>query len=114
MQVQSDPLLGWTSFGGREFLVRQLSDHKAAIENKLLKGEGLMHYARLCGEILAKGHGRSGDPSVLAGYFGSSDVLDRAIEKFAVKYADQVTLDYEKFKIAIRNGKIRAARSPYL
>jgi uncharacterized protein (DUF2252 family) len=114
MQVQSDPLLGWTSFGGREFLVRQLSDHKAAIENKLLKGEGLMHYARLCGEILAKGHGRSGDPSVLAGYFGSSDVLDRAIEKFAIKYADQVTLDYEKFKIAIRNGKIHAARCPSL
>jgi uncharacterized protein (DUF2252 family) len=114
MQVQSDPLLGWTSFGGREFLVRQLSDHKAVIGDKLLKGEGLMHYARLCGEILAKGHGRSGDPCVLAGYFGSNDILDRAIGKFAIKYADQATLDYEKFKTAIRNGKIRAARSAYL
>ena len=114
MQVQSDPLLGWTSFGGREFLVRQLSDHKAEIDAKLLRRQGLMRYAELCGEILAKGHGRSGDPCALAGYLGSSNVLDRAIKKFAVKYADQVTLDYEKFKTAIRNGTIQPARKAYL
>ncbi len=114
MQVQSDPLLGWTSFGGREFLVRQLSDHKAEIDAKLLRRQGLMRYAELCGEILAKGHARSGDPCELAGYLGSSNVLDRAIKKFAVKYADQVTLDYEKFKAAIRNGTIQPARKAYL
>jgi hypothetical protein len=28
MQVQSDPFLGWTHFAGRDYLVRQLNDHK--------------------------------------------------------------------------------------
>jgi uncharacterized protein (DUF2252 family) len=29
MQVQSDPFLGWTAMNGRDYLVRQLNDHKA-------------------------------------------------------------------------------------
>jgi len=110
MQTQSDLLLGWTSFGGRDYLVRQFCDHKGAIENKILAGAGLTHYAVTCGEVLAKAHARSGDPCELAGYIGSGNSLDRAIEKFSVRYADQATLDYETFRTAIRNGKIRAAR----
>ncbi len=31
MQLQSDPFLGWTSMEGRDYLVRQLNDHKASI-----------------------------------------------------------------------------------
>ncbi len=31
MQLQSDPFLGWTTIEGRDFLVRQLNDHKAAV-----------------------------------------------------------------------------------
>src|SRR6185312_10705845 len=31
MQVQSDPFLGWTQIGGRDFLVRQFNDHKGSI-----------------------------------------------------------------------------------
>ncbi len=114
MQTQSDLLLGWTSFGGRDYFVRQFSDHKGAIENKVLAGQGLSHYAITCGEVLAKAHARSGDPCKLAGYIGAGNSLDRAIEKFAVRYADQVTLDYEKFRSAIRNGKIRATRNPMM
>jgi hypothetical protein len=41
MQVESDPLLGWTSFDGRDYLVRQMSDHKASINNEDLRGRGL-------------------------------------------------------------------------
>jgi len=114
MQTHSDILLGWTSFGGRDYLVRQLADHKASIENEDLLGKGLIHYARLCGEVLAKGHARSGDACVLAGYLGSGKSFDRAIEKFAVQYADQATKDYETFRAAIRRGRIKAAKSPYL
>ena len=34
MQVQSDIFLGWTLVGGRDYLVRQLRDHKASIEDE--------------------------------------------------------------------------------
>ena len=38
MQMQSDPLLGWTTIANRDYLVRQLNDHKAAIAVEALKG----------------------------------------------------------------------------
>jgi len=114
MQTQSDPLLGWTSCNGRQFLVRQLSDHKASIEDRDLNGRGLSEYAKICGEVLAKGHARSGDPCVIAGYLGTKGAFDDAIVKFAVRYADQTIKDFQEFKKAIRKGRIKAARSAYL
>ena len=75
MQAQSDPFLGWTHFGGRDYLVRQLNDHKGSIELENLAGGGLEAYAEVCGELLARGHARSGDPLILAGYIGSGDRL---------------------------------------
>jgi uncharacterized protein (DUF2252 family) len=110
MQVESDPLLGWTSFDARDYLVRQMSDHKASINNEDLRGKGLLSYAQTCGQVLAKGHTRSGDPYAIAGYIGVGAKLDRALEKFAIAYADQVTTDYETFRKAVRAGKIKAAR----
>jgi hypothetical protein len=56
MQAQSDIFLGWTRMDGRDYLVRQLADHKAAIETEDLKGRGLTEYAKMCGEVLGKGH----------------------------------------------------------
>ena len=32
MQFQSDPFLGWTTIEGRDYLVRQLNDHKASVD----------------------------------------------------------------------------------
>jgi uncharacterized protein (DUF2252 family) len=113
LQVQSDLMLGWTSIAGADYLVRQLSDHKASISDEDLKGAGLIEYATTCGEVLAKGHARSGDPAVLAGYLGTSQRWDKALAKFAVAYADQTTKDYEAFKQAIRAGTIKAGK-PYL
>ncbi len=110
MQVESDPMLGWTSFDGRDYLVRQMSDHKASINNEDLRGKGLLSYAQTCGQVLAKGHTRSGDPYAIAGYIGVGAKLDRALEKFAIAYAAQVTADYETFRKAVRAGKIKAAR----
>jgi uncharacterized protein (DUF2252 family) len=110
LQVQSDIMLGWTSIGAEDYMVRQLSDHKASISDEDLKGPGLTEYAVMCGEVLAKGHARSGDPAVLAGYLGTNDRWDKALAKFAFAYADQATQDYEKFMAAIRSGKIKAAK----
>jgi uncharacterized protein (DUF2252 family) len=111
MQLQSDIMLGWTSIDGRQYLVRQLNDHKACIEDQDLKGAGLLDYALTCGEVLAKGHARSGDSAVLAGYLGTGDRWDRALEAFAFRYAEQTTKDYESFNKAVRSGRIQAGKA---
>lgn len=110
IQTVSDPFLGWTTIEGRPYLVRQLADHKASLEPTDLKGGILREYAMLCGEVLAKAHGRTTSSAMLAGYCGSSDKLDRAIAAFAHAYSDQVEKDYAVFLKAIRAGKLVAAK----
>jgi len=112
MQAQSDILLGWTSIEGRDYLVRQLSDHKASIETGDLAGGGLDQYALVCGEVLAKGHARSGDPCALAGYLGATPKFDTAIAAFAATYADQTASDHEKFVAAVKSGKVKTTIKP--
>ena len=97
MQLLSDPFLGWTTIDNRHYLVRQLNDHKGSIQIEELKGEGLAQYAEICGELLARGHARSGDAIALAGYIGNSDRFVNAIREFAVDYADQTEEDYQAF-----------------
>lgn len=109
LQAQSDFLLGWTSIAGREYLVRQLNDHKATIQLKDLKGNALGEYAALCGEVFAKAHGRSSNPCLIAGYLGESGKFDDALAKFAVKYADQMEKDYTKFLVAHRRARPKTA-----
>ncbi len=98
MQVQSDPFLGWTHFAGRDYLVRQLNDHKGSIDLEDLSGGGLEAYAEVCGELLARGHARSGDPLILAGYIGSGDGFAEALAKFGAAYADQTEKDWNELK----------------
>lgn len=109
MQAQSDIFLGWTALDGRHYLVRQLNDHKAAIETEDLNGHALVEFAQVCGEILAKAHARSGDACVLAGYCGMADKLDKAVAEFAVAYADQTEKDYQGLLAAIKAGTLKAA-----
>lgn len=108
MQTWVDPFLGWTRFGGQDFLVRQWSDHKAGIDPSALKGPAMADYAALCGGILAKAHARTGDPVMLAGYLGDAEKMDAALADFAKIYADQATQDHEHFKEAIRAGELPA------
>jgi uncharacterized protein (DUF2252 family) len=95
LQLQSDPFLGWTTMEGRDYLVRQLNDHKAGIQVEDLK-VGLMEYAGVCGELLARGHARAGDCSMLAGYLGTSGRFDAAVVAFASAYADQTEQDWKE------------------
>jgi len=95
MQMQSDPFLGWTTIAGRDYLVRQLNDHKASIEVEDLKGPGLIAYAELCGELLARGHARSGDVQLIVGYVGNGAPFTEAIARFATAYADQTEKDWQ-------------------
>ena len=98
MQFLSDPFLGWTTIANRQYLVRQLNDHKANIEIADLKGLGLLEYAEMCGELLARGHSRSGDACILAGYIGTGRRFAEAMVKFAESYADQTERDWEALR----------------
>jgi len=100
MQFQSDPFLGWTTIANRQYEVRQLNDHKGSIEIDDLSGDGLVEYAEMCGELLARGHARSGDACVLAGYIGNGEKFCEALVLFAEAYADQTEKDWEELKIA--------------
>jgi uncharacterized protein (DUF2252 family) len=95
MQLQSDPFLGWTTIQGRDYLVRQLNDHKASVDFDELKPAALLEYASVCGELLARGHARAGDAATLVGYVGRSGRFDEAIARFAEEYADQTERDWE-------------------
>ncbi len=105
MQLASDPFLGWTEVAGRQYLVRQLNDHKGSIELADLAGKGLVAYAEVCGELLARGHARAGDPFALAGYIGAGDGFAEALAGFGSRYADQTEKDWDELK---RSGKARS------
>lgn len=94
MQRASDPFLGWTTIEGRDYLVRQLNDHKASIEPRDLKGGSLVAYAAVAGAVLARAHARTGEAAAIAAYCGAGDKLDCSIAQFAVAYADQSGADH--------------------
>ena len=104
MQFQSDPFLGWTTIANRDYLVRQLNDHKGSIEIEDLEGQGLIDYAEMCGELLARGHARSGDACLIAGYLGNGQKFGAALLKFAEAYADQTEKDWEEMKRSRKPG----------
>ena len=110
MLVQFDIFLGWATIDGLPYLVRQLRDHKGGIDATDLEGKGLLQYAEVCGELLAKGHARSGDPCMLTGYLGNTDRFDKALVNFAVDYADQTTRDFDAWLKAIRDGKVKVVK----
>jgi uncharacterized protein (DUF2252 family) len=98
MQLQSDPFLGWTHIGSRQYLVRQLNDHKGSIDLEDLAGGGLTAFAEVCGELLARGHARSGDPAVIAGYLGGGGGCADALGRFGLLYADQTEKDWQDLR----------------
>jgi uncharacterized protein (DUF2252 family) len=107
MQAASDIFLGWTDGGaGRHFYIRQLRDMKMKPLVELFNPVTLFDYATGCGWTLARAHARSGDPAMMAGYMGKSEVFDKAIAAFSKVYADKAERDYATFENAIRLGRI--------
>jgi len=98
IQRGSDWLLGYTTIAGRDYLVRQLADHKGSIEIEDLRGDGLIEYAQLCGELLARGHARSGDAQQLSGYIGNGEGFAEALADFGEIYANQTEKDWAELK----------------
>jgi uncharacterized protein (DUF2252 family) len=111
IQPLSDLLLGWTTIGKYDFLVRQLNDHKGSLDIENMKGKGLSSLAEVAGELLARGHARSGDPLAIKGYLGDGEKVQKSIVKFAHAYAKQVNLDFAAFKEAVATKRLKTTES---
>ena len=96
LQTVSDPLLGWTTVGERQYYVRQFRNMKGTIPLDAIDSAALADYAGIVGHLLAKGHARTSGASMIAGYAGGSDKLDRAMARFARAYADQTEVDHAR------------------
>jgi uncharacterized protein (DUF2252 family) len=108
LQTVSDPLLGWTTVGDRQFYVRQFRNMKGAIKLHKIDDEARADYAAICGRLLAKGHARTSGASMIVGYVGRSAKVDAAIARFARAYADQTERDHETLVKAAAGGRIDA------
>ena len=108
LQTVSDPLLGWTTVGDRQYYVRQFRDMKGAVTIDGIGACALADYAGICGLLLAKGHARTSGASMIAGYLGRSDKVDRALCRFARAYADEVKRDYQALLAAVARGVLPA------
>ncbi|HEY4279427.1 MAG TPA: DUF2252 domain-containing protein [Conexibacter sp.] len=107
MQAFGDPFLGWVTYPGADFYVRQFHDMKGSAQPE---GDSAWFdgYGRLCGATLARAHARSAYPALLAGYAGTSERLQDAIADFSVRYADRSEADWEELKRAVRDGRVAA------
>ena len=81
---------------------------KASAEIGLLGAKEFDRYLSACAWCLANAHARSGDPVAIAAYLGAGGSFDRAMEAFAVAYADQTVADWEALKAAIADGRVEA------
>jgi uncharacterized protein (DUF2252 family) len=81
LQVFSDLLLGWCSIAGRDYLVRQMNDHKSSVQPEELKGNRLVEYGK----------------------------AEKGLLQYALAYADQVEKDYQTFLKALKRGLLKDA-----
>ncbi len=115
MQAASDQFLGWTEVKTPtrtyEFYVRQLHDWKASFDVDAAGEKDLELYARYCAQALARAHARSGSASAITGYLGRKDTFDRALEAFALAYADQNERDFRALGRAADEGRVMVRRN---
>jgi uncharacterized protein (DUF2252 family) len=112
MQAASDIFLGWTTGPriGRHFYWRQFKDMKWSADILTMSPERLDVYVRTCAWTLARAHARTGDPLAVSAYLGGSDKFDRAIEAWAVGYADITQTDHAAFVAAVAQRSKEGSR----
>ena len=112
MQAATDIFLGATrdNASQRDFYVRTLKNRRLGGISELGEAKDLDDYAKLCGVTLARAHARSGEPAVIAGYMGKTEVLDDAIGSFAIAYADQTVADHAALLKATQQDANRSAK----
>lgn len=106
LQTVSDPLLGWTTIGTRQYYVRQWRNQQGTIDLGSISPEALRDYAGIIGHLLAKGHARTSGASRIAGYLGKKDKAAKAFARWAKRYADQTEADHAAFVKAVKAGRL--------
>jgi uncharacterized protein (DUF2252 family) len=113
MQSASDIFLGWAKGKhGRDAYVRQLRDHKVALELAGMSRSLLADTGELYGQALARAHAKSGQAAAVDGYLGASANFDKAIGAYALAYADQMEKDYGAFQSAVKAGRFPTESMP--
>jgi uncharacterized protein (DUF2252 family) len=110
LQTVSDPLLGWATMDGLQYYVRQFRNMKGTIPLDAMDASALTDYAEVVGQLLAKGHARTSGASMIAGYMGGSNRVDKALSIFARRYADQTEADHAALVAAVARGTLPVER----
>jgi uncharacterized protein (DUF2252 family) len=105
VQSATDVFVGWGSFHGKDYYVRQFRDMKI-IPNIELIGPHLVEFATACGATLARSHARTGDAVAIDSYVGKGAKFSAAIGEFARLYADQNERDHAQLVRAIADGTV--------
>jgi Uncharacterized protein conserved in bacteria (DUF2252) len=109
VQSATDMFVGWGSFHGNDYYVRQFRDMKIIPTTDLIAPR-LAEFATACGETLARAHARTGDPVGIHGYIGKGRAFTDAIVRFAREYADQNERDHAQLVRAIAAGTVESLR----
>ena len=107
VQSATDIFVGWGSFHGRDYYVRQFRDMKIIPTTDLIAPQ-LAEFAAACGTALARAHARTGDPVAIDAYIGNGAKFADAVGQFARVYADQNHRDHAQLVSAIAAGAIES------
>ena len=107
VQTATDIFVGWGSFRGKDYYVRQFRDMKIIPTPELIAPR-LAEFATACGAALARAHARTGDPVAIDGYLGNGQKFAAAISQFALRYADQNERDHAQLVAAIAAGEVQS------
>lgn len=107
VQSATDIFVGWTSFRGHDYYVRQFRDMKIIPTIQLIAPR-LIEFATACGGGLAWAHARTGDPVAIDAYLASSRGFTDAIVAFTGCYADQNARDHAQLVDVLASGSTEA------
>jgi hypothetical protein len=68
------------------------------------------HLAPSASSAAPRWHARTADAAKITGHLGDDDTFERALERFAVAYADQNDADYAAFTKAAEAHRIEVER----
>jgi uncharacterized protein (DUF2252 family) len=105
VQSATDIFVGWGSLGGRDYYVRQYRDMKIIPSTDLI-APVFVPFATACGNTLARAHARSGDAVAMDAYMGNGNKFTKALQRFALRYAEQNQRDHARLVSAIRRGMV--------